>query len=81
VLDFTIGRYIDVYDGNLNTLKNMQAKYPNKYHMMMTDIYTQVRCVPDSFNNRVNTNHPFVSATMAGTAALVANIAIEELDG
>ena len=49
-IDFTTGAYIDVYDGNINTLKNMKDQYPNKYHNMMADIYAKVRCVPDSFD-------------------------------
>ncbi|KAN0103980.1 hypothetical protein V8E52_011444, partial [Russula decolorans] len=40
--DFTTGTHIDVYDGNINTLKNMQLQHPNKYHTMMADIYAKV---------------------------------------
>ena len=43
--DFTTGAYIDVYDGNVNTLKNMRHHHPNKYNTMMADIYDKVRCV------------------------------------
>jgi hypothetical protein len=50
-LDFSTGAYIDAYDGNLNTLKNMEAEHPNKYHIMMSDIYDKVRCVLYSFDN------------------------------
>jgi hypothetical protein len=50
-IDFTTGAYIDAYDGNVNTLKNMWAEHPNKYHLMMADIYAKVKCVPDSFYN------------------------------
>ena len=44
-VDFTTGAYIDVYDSNINTLENMQVHHPNKYHMMMSDIYAKVRCM------------------------------------
>ena len=50
-IDFTTGAYLDVYDGNVNTLKNMRVHHPNKYHIMMADIYTKVRCVPDCFDD------------------------------
>jgi hypothetical protein len=49
--DFTTGTHIDVYDGNINTLKNMQLQHPNKYHTMMADIYAKVRCAQYSFDN------------------------------
>jgi hypothetical protein len=42
-VDFTTGGYIDPYDGNVNTLKNMLENHPNKYHVMMADIYDKVR--------------------------------------
>jgi hypothetical protein len=52
-IDFTTGAYIDAYDGNVNTLKNMKAEYPKKFEVMMADIYAKVRCVPKPFaNNR-----------------------------
>jgi len=50
-MDFTTSGYVDVYNGNVNTLKNMLAQYPGKYHTMMSDIYAIVRCVQDPFNN------------------------------
>ncbi|KAN0118798.1 hypothetical protein V8E52_004909 [Russula decolorans] len=41
-VDFTTGAYLDVYDGNINTLKNMRLNHPSKYHTMMADIYAKV---------------------------------------
>ncbi|KAN0109460.1 hypothetical protein V8E52_009254 [Russula decolorans] len=48
-VDFMTGAYLDVYDGNINTLKNMRLNHPSKYHTMMADIYAKVRCVPKYF--------------------------------
>jgi len=41
-IDFTTDAYIDVYDGNANTLKSMRVEHPNKFHTMMADIYAKV---------------------------------------
>ena len=47
-IEFSSGAFIDVYDGNLNTLKNLKANHPNKYNVIMSDIYARVRCVFES---------------------------------
>jgi hypothetical protein len=80
-IDFTTGAYIDVYDGNINTLRNMRAEHPNKYQVMMKDIYAQVRCVVDSFDYSQDLSY-IVSSTMdKATTVPIANIPMEELDG
>jgi len=44
-IEFTTGVFIDVYDGNINTLKDIKQRSPNKFHVMMADIYAKARCV------------------------------------
>jgi len=57
-VDFMTGAYLDVYDGNINTLENMRVHHSNKYHTMMADIYAKVRCVSDSL---FDSNHFLLS--------------------
>ena len=48
---FKAGMYLNVYNGNINTILGMHADHPNKFHAMMADIYAKVKCVLNSFVN------------------------------
>jgi hypothetical protein len=83
-IDFTVEGYSDVYDGNINTLNNLEARYPNKYHTMMRDIYVKARCVQYSFDDSqhlLGCSHVVSSTVSSINAVPIADIPIAELDG
>jgi uncharacterized protein DUF6532 len=45
-IEFSANAYLDVYNGNVETIKRMRMDHEDKFHLMMSDIYLQARLVP-----------------------------------
>ena len=44
-INFTMDVWLDMYNGNLNTLRDLQENHSIKFHVIMSDIYIKVRCI------------------------------------
>ena len=44
-VDFCASTFLDIYTGNVNTLKHILDGRPDPYHQMMANLYSLARCV------------------------------------
>ena len=45
VADFSANSYLDVYQGHVNSMKQIEVQRSAAFHSMMADIYSKARCV------------------------------------
>ena len=44
-MEFSGNAFLDVYKGNIGTLRDIASRHDAAYHVMMSDIYSKARCV------------------------------------
>jgi hypothetical protein len=79
-VEFTSSTFLDVYTGNVNTLKYIQESKAAAYHLIMKNIYQLARCVVillGKFSATDNTSSA-PSTEIAGTK--IAPINVDELE-
>jgi hypothetical protein len=79
-IEFTSSTFLDVYTGNVNSLKYIQESRLEAYHSALTNIYTLARCVV-VLSGKLSTADWTSSASPTGTVGTaIAPINIDELE-
>jgi len=79
--EFSTNAYLDVYQGHIDTFHHIQEHRSAAFHLMMSDIYAQAKCMLRSWICHHHQYYCMFSAAEETAAILIVDIDLKEMDG